>query len=232
VSAWLQRLRAFLAAAGLGLVVGFFISVACLWIFAELADEIGEDDFLVALDNYLANTIHAGAQPNTISFFLFVTLFGSQVVWGLTIAVGLYYLWYRQWLSLLIWISALGGGQLLNALLKQWFARSRPVFENPIVVERFFSFPSGHAMMSMIAYGMLAYFLAVKLQTRMARLILIVATTVIVLLVGFSRIYLGVHYLSDVLGGYAAGGLWLFTCISMREYILRRSGRRKTAAAL
>lgn len=217
-----QRLQAFVAAAGLGLVVGLLASVLCLWVFAELADEVGENDFLVAVDLGLANYLHERAQPETISVFLVITQFGSQVVWGLTIGVGLYYIWRKQWLSLLIWLIALLGGQVLNALLKQWFARPRPVFENPIAVEQFFSFPSGHAMMSMIAYSMLAYFVLLKLQNWVTKVFVLTVAVGIVLLVGFSRIYLGVHYLSDVLAGFAAGGMWLFTCISIRELVNHR----------
>ncbi len=218
----LRRARERMQAAGVGLLIGLAASVVCLWMFAELADEVQEDSFLVTLDISLANAIHAGTQPGTVSFFLVVTLLGSQVVWGLTLILSLYYLWHRRWLSLLFWLAALVGGGLLNALLKQWFGRARPVFENPIVVENFFSFPSGHAMTAMIAYGMLAYFALLNVQRRALRLLIVVGATLIVLLVGFSRIYLGVHYLSDVLAGFAAGGVWLFTCIALREYLIRR----------
>ena len=218
-----ERIQALIAAAGIGLVIGLVASVLCLWIFAQLADEVQENDFLVTLDVSLANAIHANVTPEATSAFLFITTFGSQVVWVLTIALSLYYVWRRQWLSLVIWLVALGGGELLNYLLKQFFARARPVFDNPIVVERFFSFPSGHSMLSMITYGMLAYFVLLRVKNRATRLLVIASATLMVLMVGLSRIYLGVHYLSDVLAGFAAGGMWLFTCISVREFIVRRT---------
>src|SRR6185503_3049979 len=120
----------------------------------------------------------------------------------------------RAWFATGIWIVAIGGGELLNFLLKLLFERSRPVFTNPIIVEQFFSFPSGHAMMSMIGYGMLAYFVLLRVSNRWARLAVVLIAAIIIILIGFSRIYLGVHYFSDVLAGFAAGGLWLTACVA------------------
>jgi undecaprenyl-diphosphatase len=96
-------------------------------------------------------------------------------------------------------------------------------------VAGFFSFPSGHAMMSMIGYGMLTYFVLIRVQNRWARFAIVIAAAILIFLIGFSRIYLGVHFFSDVVAGFAAGGLWLITCIGALEFLRNRQGKSKLA---
>jgi membrane-associated phospholipid phosphatase len=131
----------------------------------------------------------------------------------------------RLWTLLWTWIVAVVGGALLNWLLKGLFQRPRPHFAHPLVVETSYSFPSGHAMVSFVAYGMLAY-LAVLLWLKSweARVAAVCGAALVVVLIGFSRLYLGVHYFSDVVAGYAAGGVWLSALITGAETIRRGSG--------
>ena len=134
--------------------------------------------------------------------------------------------WRRRWLYLGTWITAVAGSAALNHLLKGLFARPRPFFEHPLLVETSYSFPSGHAMESFVAYGMLAY-LAVLLWLRSweTRVAVICGAALVVVLIGFSRMYLGVHYFSDVIAGYAAGGVWLSALITGAE-AMRRGGKK------
>jgi len=106
-------------------------------------------------------------------------------------------------------IVALGGSELLNRLLEHIFARPRPVFVHPLLLARDYSFPTGHAMESLIAYLMLAYFALLRLRTWRTRSAVVGGVALFVLLIGFGRLYLGGHYFSDVVGGFAAGGDWL-----------------------
>lgn len=213
------RVRRYLS---LQLLFGFGLSFLCLWVFAEIADEVGEQEWLTTVDAALANELYARATPDSTSFFLFISLFGSQIVFILTLIVAAYYAWRRYWLHLGIWLVALAGGELLNLLLKELFARARPVFDAPLVVELNYSFPSGHAMMSMIAYGMLAYFLIASVRNPIARILIVFMAALAVILIGISRLYLGVHFLSDVVAGFAAGGLWLATCIGAMQFLRQR----------
>jgi undecaprenyl-diphosphatase len=112
---------------------------------------------------------------------------------------------------------------VLNQLLKEVFARPRPYFEHPLALETSYSFPSGHATMSLICYGMLAYFAVLALRTWRAKTAVVFGAAFLVLLIGFSRIYLGVHYFSDVIGGFASAGAWLSVLITGSETIRRRS---------
>jgi undecaprenyl-diphosphatase len=119
-------------------------------------------------------------------------------------------------------VIGLAGGSLLNLVLKGVWERPRPSFAAPFTVAGGWSFPSGHAMGSLIGYGLLAYVLLPSVRRHGARLVVIVSTTVLIGSIGFSRLYLGVHYFSDVIGGYAAGTVWLGACVSGLETVRRR----------
>ena len=162
------------------------------------------------------------ATAGLISVAKAITLLGSPVfigAWGLLVAIVL--LRQRRRTLLLGWVGALVGGALLDQALKLVFRRPRPVWEVPVLLAHGWSFPSGHAMGSLIAYGMLSYLLVLTLHSNRARTAVIAATVILVLLIGFTRLFLGVHYFSDVIAGYAAGTVWLAVCISGLE-VLRR----------
>jgi undecaprenyl-diphosphatase len=116
----------------------------------------------------------------------------------------------------------LGGAELLNLILKLSFHRPRR--EVAFVQLDPYSFPSGHAMISTAAYGAFAYLAWSRLRTRGGRLFLIAGTTLLVGLIGFSRMYLGVHYLSDVLAGVTAGAFWLSVSIALQTAFGERFG--------
>ncbi len=163
------------------------------------------------------------------AFFLFATSFGFQVIGVIAVGVGLWFFWKRRWLRLILWVAALAGGELLDLLLKTWFARPRPSFADPLAVALYYSFPSGHATLSLITYGLLAYFLFTSLPRAWERVPVTSALILLILLIGVSRIYLGVHYFSDVLAGFAVGGLWLSFCITAMNFVLDRRSRRELA---
>jgi undecaprenyl-diphosphatase len=123
-----------------------------------------------------------------------------------SVAVAVALLAQRRWSALVAWLVAVLGGEALNLLLKDLFARPRPRFERPLVVETSYSFPSGQAMESLVVYGMLAYFAVLILSGSGKRVAVAVGAAVLVVLIGFGRVYLGAHYLSDVVGGFAGGG--------------------------
>src|SRR5215213_3146518 len=108
------------------------------------------------------------------------------------------------------------------------FDQALPFFEHPLLTETSYSFPSGHAMESFVVYGMLAYFAVLALRTWKARVGVVCGAGLLVVLIGLSRMYLGVHYFSDVLAGYAAGGEWLSSLITGVETIRRSKMEAKT----
>jgi membrane-associated phospholipid phosphatase len=96
--------------------------------------------------------------------------------------------------------------------LKAAFERPRPAFSDPIATASGFSFPSGHAMVSLTVYGALAFVIVATTKSRRARVLVLATAAALVLAIGFSRLYLGVHYVSDVLAAYGAGIAWLMLC--------------------
>ena len=227
---WLLRRLTLGQYLGLHLTAGLLAAVGCVWLFGGLAEDLLTNDPIVRLDRSVAQALHDAATPATTTAFLIVTALGSlEAVALLGLAVAAYYGRKRRWLHVQVWITVLLGGFALNQLLKVFFARPRPVFEDPLVLESTYSFPSGHAMESMVMYGMLAYFAVRALSTWRARTAVVFGAAVLVLLIGFSRMYLGVHYLSDVAAGYAAGGAWLSACITGMEVVLDRRNRSKGA---
>ena len=211
---------------GLHLTAGLLAAVGSVWLFGGLAEDLVTNDPIVRLDRSVAATLHDAATPATTTVFLIVTALGSlETVALLGLAVAAYYVRKRLWLHAGVWLAALVGGTALNQLLKAFFARPRPVFDKPLLLETSYSFPSGHAMESMILYGMLAYLAVRALSTWRARTAVVFGAAILVLLIGFSRMYLGVHYLSDVAAGYAAGAAWLSACITGMEVVLDRRHR-------
>lgn len=193
------------------LLGGFLLSFVGLYGFVSLFDALQVLEDLDAFDRALASAVRTHTLPAAAELFGVVTLLGHRLVLlGLGIAVGVLLFARHRWWMLAAWVGAVAGGSLLNMLLKAVAQRARPAVEAATYAEGW-SFPSGHAMNSTIAYGMLAYLLALRFGRHLGP---VVATAVLVILfVGASRIYLGVHYLSDVAGGFLAGAVWLAICV-------------------
>jgi membrane-associated phospholipid phosphatase len=137
------------------------------------------------------------------------------------ILAGLLLRWHRPW-SVLALALCVPGGLLLNATIKQIFQRARPHFEDSVLTLTSFSFPSGHAAGATVFYGFLAVLLLEHERRKGARAAIVAAAAGMVALVGLSRIYLGVHYLSDVLGGVVEGVIWLALCLTGVRALSRR----------
>jgi membrane-associated phospholipid phosphatase len=216
---------------GLHLTIGLLLSLAALGLFASLADELVEQETLIQFDLALATALHENATPAQVAVFKEITKLGNvSVVATVGLVVSLVLLIRRRWLLLASWVITLVGGTLLNLVLKAHFQRVRPEFADPFVNESGWSFPSGHAMMSLITYGMGAYLLMLALN-RPLKQVVVVVTVILVLLIGFSRLYIGAHYFSDVLAGYTAGALWLAVTISGTEVARRRQKARAISSS-
>jgi undecaprenyl-diphosphatase len=207
---------------GLHLTLGLIAAGGCLWLFGGVVEDLLTGDPLVRFDRVVDDYLHSHATPPLTKFFLIVTAFGSlEAIVLLGVVVAALLAWRRMWTLLVTWLAAVAGSALLDRLLKEFFHRPRPHFAHPLLVETSYSFPSGHAMESFVAYGMLAYFAVLALRTWEARVAVVCGAALLVVLIGFSRMYLGVHYFSDVVAGYAAGGVWLSALITGAETIRR-----------
>jgi undecaprenyl-diphosphatase len=206
---------------GLHLTIGFLISALGLWIFLAVTEDVLHNDPLTQFDLTLLDWLqaHHGAAGDQV--FRAISALGSPLVL-ITVALGVavFFVISKQGLLLEGWVLAFLGGALLNNVLKSVIHRPRPYAGAGLY--QGWSFPSGHAMVSLIAYGMLGYILIILgPRSRRARLAIVGCATLLVLAIGLSRLYLGAHYVSDVVGGYAAGMLWLSTCISGLEVTRR-----------
>src|SRR5262249_30142459 len=124
-----------------------------------------------------------------------------------------------------VWALAAAGGGLIVLATKGGYERERPANPDAAVTEENESFPSGHSMGSLVGYGMVGYAPVLGLRPRWLRWGGALLLAALVLLVGFSRLYLRAHYFSDVLGGYLVGTVWLSACVSALEVLRRRPPR-------
>jgi undecaprenyl-diphosphatase len=209
---------------GLHLTIGFLLSLVALWIFAGITEDVVHHDPLTKFDLTVTTWIRAHATPLGDRIFTVVSAIGSPVAMAAIGAIGaLMLLVRRNWLVLTAWLAAFGGAGVLTLILKNIIKRPRPVGAEEYLAGMTFSFPSGHALGSLVGYGMLAYVIgSMWVESTRARVRLTIATAVLVLAIGISRLYLGVHYFSDVVAGYAVGILWLSVCISGLQVVQRR----------
>lgn len=218
---------------GLHLVLGFALAAFCGYLFAEIADEIFfESEQYVAADAYAQALVKNITSPGLTSVMRVVTNAGDPItLLLLSILVGVVLLHQHSHRRLYTFSAIMIGGGLLNFILKDAFQRSRPDKALRLVQAGGYSFPSGHSMGSMLFFGGLAYVLFFSVERRPAwRIAGILSCLLAVLLIGASRVYLGVHYLSDVGGGFVAGLTWIGICITGTEGWIRLRDRNKASA--
>ena len=222
--AWLRRIAALRGALVWLPLLSFSTIALSLLGFAEIADGIGRNDNLHVLDRAVAAALQPHVSSTVATLFAAVTLLGAGATLAvLGVIVSIVLIAKRRLIELYAWILALAGSGLLNVTLKGWFMRDRPG-DTPLLAS--WSFPSAHAMNSLVAYGMLMY-VVYRLGARGWMPAAIAITGTIVLLVGASRVVLGFHYFTDVLGGFMAGLAWLTVCVTMSEAGLRRQKRKR-----
>jgi len=205
------------AAFGIVLLSGAAIAVAGTWAFSELAEHVRKGS-TQPFDDAVMRWMGAHQQPGLQTFMLEITALGTGTVVGMIVLVAGTFLWLnRHRHSAVLLVAATLGGLVLDNLLKIGFNRPRPQFFawGTRVVSS--SFPSGHAMSSAIVYGTVAY-LAARLQRNAAsRVLTFVLAALIIALICASRLYLGVHYPSDILAGLLIGFAWAGFCMAVLE---------------
>ena len=210
--------------------VGIALCIVAAALLGAVTEDVVNHDPLTHFDDRVLEVLHQHVTPTGIAIATFISRLGSPFSMTILALAGASVLvWRREWIVLGGWMAAFLGAGLLQDWLKVAIHRPRPGYATEVLnpLHSTWSFPSGHAMGALIGYGMLAYVLCL-LATRNPRMRLgiVTATTVLIVAIGVSRLYLGVHYFSDVVGGYAAGIIWLFTCASAVE--LARRWRRRS----
>jgi len=212
---------------GLHLTVGMLVSVAALALFALITREVVQESNVTRLDARVNELLHARGTLAGYGFWAVLSALGEGLtlsILGLGVAILLAL--RGRWIVLSGWAAALIGSGLLNGALKLLIRRPRPERALDFLGQMSWSFPSGHSMASFVTYGMLAYLLVLAFRSeRRVQVTAIGSAAVLILAIGFSRMYLGVHYFSDVLGGFIAGALWLSACVSGLETARRFRAR-------
>lgn len=188
--------------------------LAILGIVAWLCTEVWEKE-VFSFDRSFLLWIHQFANPQFDRIFLFFTALDDPptvvTIFIITIA---WLVMKRRYSDGIRFTIVCAGGVLINQVMKLFFAKPRPKLWHRLITETSFSFPSGHAVGSMVVYGFIAYILAKEMQQH--KHIIYAAASLLIIAIGLSRLYLGVHYPTDIIAGYGIGFIWLITCMKVR----------------
>jgi len=204
------RLITLIATLGIG---GLATCLLILFIVAKLAEEVLEREAF-AFDKTFLLWLHQFANPTLDNLMLFITQLGNPKIVVLVAGITILTLWWRRYrLEMMVFVITCLGGFILNRGLKLFFSKPRPQLWKQLIVETSYSFPSGHALGSIVLYGFLAYLLAIY-YPKFSPIIYVLAV-ILIGSIGISRLYLGVHWPTDIIAGYGVGFLWLMICITI-----------------
>lgn len=226
------RKRLSLEMLSFSLLLGLGTSIGSLGLFAWLSDEVLEGATR-PFDEMTREQVHHLAFPALTTAMISISFLGSTIFlfFATTVIVILFLLrrWRRD--ALLFGVTMLGAS-LLNTTLKLAFHRQRPAPYFDLSPPNSFSFPSGHALASFCFYAGLAAILTTRIESRSVRTLMWFVATACVILIGFSRIYLGVHYTTDVIAGYSAALIWIVMVRFVEVQLSRRRLRKRNAVAV
>ncbi len=194
------------------IIIGIIVIVLTLAAFIRLS-QIIDYKSLTSFDQGITQMFYNIRTPELTLFMRIFTFLGGQIFLEITIITTIFFLLISRHIKDgLVFAFILLSGIFLNLYLKNFFQRERPDL-SPLVLENSYSFPSGHAMNAFIFYTCVSYFIFRRLRNTKLGIVLILLSSVLIVLIGVSRIYLGVHYPSDVVAGYFAGLCWFVLII-------------------
>ena len=209
---------------------GFMISLVSLIGFSCIAILMNRQK-LSQFDQGLISSIQGFESPAltlVMKFFTLIGSFPSVFVIAIFASLFLYYV-LKHRMELILFGSVVIGTPIINQILKQFFHRARPDLHRLIEIGGY-SFPSGHAMNAFTVYGIITFLLWRHIPSHLGRTILILISSGFIFMIGTSRIYLGVHYPSDIIGGYFASGFWLSLAIWFFQRYKEKRSKRKSVS--
>lgn len=213
MKSFIQRLRPVLTGP---VLTGLLLSLMAAALFGAIAEDVATRDPVVRFDQAVETWLVVTVTPHLTGLSSNISLFGNAyVITALSALIIGWWAWKRNWSLAAGMLASVAGGGALNFLLKAVFQRPRPDLPTVTLHLADFSFPSGHAMISLIFYGFLAFVLIRNTRSISRRWLISLCAALIPLVVGLSRLVLGVHYPSDVLAGWLAGATWLTLCLTM-----------------
>ena len=199
---------------GLNLTTGIILLMLAILSFGEIIEDLIDKETLFYMDFRIQRFVEGIITPQITRFMVDITNLGGVYFTVIIIgAVALYFIYRRYWWELFTLFLVAGVGVMLLIILKLSFHRPRPAPQ--IVAAHGYSFPSGHAFLAIIVYGFLIYMAWRLIRGEVLRFIIFSMSFIMIILVGISRVYLNVQWLTDVLGGYAVGTAWLVFSIIM-----------------
>ncbi len=207
---------------GLPLTILSLLMIYIAAVFVGLVEDVVTSDSIVALDHLVSQQMSLLSEAGVIDVFIAITSLASTPITILVMLLTAIICWFiRQRYIIIGLLIAVIGSTIFTFVTKMIFQRARPI--DILLLESTYSFPSGHATVTVALYGFLAY-IAIRFTERFAVQVRIVMMTILVtVLIGLSRIVLNEHYLSDVLGGYLVGTLWLTVAISVMEWLTTKN---------
>jgi undecaprenyl-diphosphatase len=205
-------------------IIGLIIFIFGLLMFGALTYNLYNQGPLLEWDKVIANTLPAIALKSpayVISIMDAGFYIGKQVLLVLDVLLCLYFLLKRYWPELAMAALGLSGAGTLFSVLSNYFGRPRPPIQVSIIVN-LPGYPSGHAVSVVVFYGLLAYLLVPKMPSAFWKAVVVIVTLLIIAFVGFSRIFTGGHYLTDVLAGYAVGIAWSGAVYTLIELLFQK----------
>lgn len=207
-----------------------------MFTLAALHHEIAKP-VAVAEDHNIQQAVHNRSSPHFTQLMFALSAIGSPSLLGPVIPIMAALLWWRGFRDeAIVWSSATGGAALLTLALKLHFHRQRPDLPWALAQEHSFSFPSGHSVFAVVVYSVLVYLTMRQRRHTWRHLCIALGATALMLGIGYSRIYLGVHYPSDVGAGYLVGTIWVSSVIAadwyLRPSFLRKGRTRLSRASL
>jgi membrane-associated phospholipid phosphatase len=203
---------------GLYLTIGTTLSAAFLFIFFNFIEDIFDKSSLLVFDKNVIGIIESIRTPSLNKIMAFITYMGNSLTITITFFIVMILLIilkkFRYLYSLMI---SLSGSTVFVLLIKNIIGRQRPPLENALITLKDFSFPSGHSYMAVAFYGLVIYFIFDMLKNNNIRYYILAVGVIFVLALGFSRLYLGVHWPSDVFAGFAAAIALITAIITILE---------------
>ena len=199
-------------------IFGLIFCILSLVVFVWFSREILEKD-TVFIDQSISLLVYSWRTPFLTQLMILITAFGNQILLILAASVTIIFAIKKHRKEAVLFCLAIAMGAVLNSTFKLMAQRPRPTL-SPLIVEKSYSFPSGHAMNSFIFYALLAYFSYHFFRNKAMSIFVSIACGILIFLIGFSRIYLGVHYFTDVIAGYIAGFWWFITILLVEHTLL------------
>ncbi len=198
------------------------------WVFGETTEAVVNQDNIAAVDTPVTRWIVERREPWSTAALRAITELGAAwfviaVIVAVTVVLAVH---RRPWSERLVMPLSSAGAAVLVTFVKLSIARPRPELGEIVATASGFAFPSGHSAQAVACYGALAWLVAHVTRTRRSTILAWTGAVTLALLIGFSRLYLGVHWLSDVIGGFVLGAAWLTVTLSAVVAVQQRPGRR------